>query len=222
MRFPEFTQTLSLEQYYEQSAENLKTAWQKLREADPALRIRDAAEQLGVSEAELLALACGGTATRLAADWAELIQSLPRLGRVLALTRNDHAVHEKHGRYIDPAAAGLAPDDALELRLFPERWRFGFAVAERGPGGERHGLQFFDAHGGAVHKVYLTAASHRGAYENLVERYAAPDQSPWREVTPRPEADSDSAGERRRAGAPEPAVWRDVLDALPPAEGEPA
>lgn len=186
MRHPEFAQTSSMNPYYEQIAENLKTAWVRLRQDNPLLRIRDAAAQLGVSELELLALSCGTTATRLAADWAELVRSLPRLGRVMALTRNDHAVHERHGRYGGECVPGAQPEDALELRLHPELWQFGFAVIESGRGGERHSLQFFNAHGAAVHKVYLTEASHHPGYETLVERYAAPDQSPWQEVLPEP------------------------------------
>lgn len=212
MRYPELAQTLSLEPHYEQIAENLKGAWQKLHEENPMLRIRDAAEQLGVSEAELLALSCGGTATRLSADWIWLIRALPKLGRVMALTRNDHAVHEHHGRYPGDSADGAGPEDALDLRLFPELWRFGYAVLESGRGGDRHSLQFFDAHGHAVHKVYLTEASHRPAYEILVERYAAPDQSPWQEVAPEP----FPASEPPEAGADPAAAqedWRRIQEA---------
>ncbi|EIC31534.1 MULTISPECIES: hemin-degrading factor [Methylomicrobium] len=179
-----------MEQYCKHSAEALRTAWQTLKDAEPALRIRDAAQRLGVSEAELLALGCGQTVTRLEAEWAELIRSLPRLERVMALTRNDLAVHEKHGRYVNEADGQAGTEDALDLRLVPERWRFGFAVIERGHGGERHSLQFFTADGEAAHKVYLTEASHAGNYENLVEHYTAPDQSPWQAVAS--EADAPS------------------------------
>lgn len=173
---------MTMEQYCENSAEALRAAWRTLKDAEPALRIREAARRLGVSEAELLALNCGQTATRLEADWAELIRRLPRLGRVMALTRNDLAVHEQHGRYANGADGQAGPDDALDLRLVPEHWRYGYSVVESGHGGERHSLQFFTADGEAAHKVYLTEASHAGAYENLVERHAAADQSPWQAV----------------------------------------
>ncbi len=46
----------------------LEIAWQKLREETPRLRIRDAAERLGVAEAELVAVDCGETVIRLRAD----------------------------------------------------------------------------------------------------------------------------------------------------------
>jgi putative hemin transport protein len=194
-----------MEQYCKHSAEALRTAWQTLKDAEPALRIRAAARRLGVSEAELLALGCGQTATRLEAEWAELVRSLPRLGRVMALTRNDLAVHEKHGRYVNEADGQAGTEDALDLRLVPERWRFGFAVIERGHGGERHSLQFFTAGGEAAHKVYLTEASHAGSYENLVEHYAAPDQSPWQAVASEaddPLAAGEDSDRQRIADAP--------------------
>jgi putative hemin transport protein len=195
---------MTMEQYCENSPEALRAAWRKLKDTEPALRIRDAAWRLGVSEVELLALDCGQTVTRLDAEWAELVRSLPRLGRVMALTRNDLAVHEKHGRYANEAYAQAKPEDAFELQLAPERWRFGFAAVERGHGGERRSLQFFTATGEAAHKVYLTEASRASAYENLVERYAAPDQS----------AGQDAASE---ADAPpasgEDGDWRRVADA---------
>ena len=69
----------------------------RLRGEKPALRIRDAAAALGVSEAELVAL----TAAPLANDWRALLNDMPSVGRVMCLTRNDHCVHERHGRFDD-------------------------------------------------------------------------------------------------------------------------
>ena len=45
--------------------EQLKEGWAALRAAEPKLRIRDAAQRLGVSEAELLATRTGQGVTRL-------------------------------------------------------------------------------------------------------------------------------------------------------------
>jgi putative hemin transport protein len=187
------------------SPPDLKSRWQALRTAEPDLRIRDAAGRLGVSEAELLALDCGGPVTRLAADWGELIQLLPRLGPVMALTRNDQAVHEKRGCYRNISIEGnqgLVLDENIDLRLFLNRWHSGFAVTEEIRGRLRRSLHFFDAAGTAVHKVYLEENSDAGAYEALVERYCSKDQAPVQDVTPTPAA----AGDR-----PDAAVDRDAL-----------
>lgn len=83
----------------ESTPEVLRDRWNTLREENPKLRIRDAAEQLGTSEAQLLALGSGETSTRLRGDWADLLLELHRLGPLMGLTRNDHAVHERHGGY---------------------------------------------------------------------------------------------------------------------------
>lgn len=192
-------QTLETSSRHDRSTpEALRAAWQALAEGQPKLRIRDAAQQLTVSEAQLLALDCGTRVTRLAADWAELVAALPKLGSVMALTRNDLAVHERHGRH----GPDQAPENRLELRLFPALWRFGFAVVESGHGGERHSLQFFDGTGSAVHKVYLTENSQRPAYESLVERYATADQSPRQVVESRaPQAQVAAEPGRYPAGA---------------------
>lgn len=134
----------------------LHTRWQTLRAAEPGLRIRDAADRLGVSEAELVATWQGDGVRRLQGPWGDLVERLPEIGEVMVLTRNDHAVHEKVGRFGNVSVrgpVGLVFNREVDLRLFLGRWAFGFAVAEEAQGETRHSLQFFDAAGTAVHKV---------------------------------------------------------------------
>ena len=107
---------------------DLAARWSRLRGEKPALRIRDAAATLGVSEAELVVLGVGQTATALAADWRALLADMPSVGRVMCLTRNEHCVHERHGRFEDVQVSGphglvLGPD--IDLRLFLGSWRHG-------------------------------------------------------------------------------------------------
>jgi putative hemin transport protein len=182
----------------------LASRWRAYRAEQPKVRIRDAARALGVSEAELVATGIGDTAVRLAAKpWGELIKALPALGRVMALTRNDHCVHERHGVYGGGEGgeismnghAGLVLGPDIDLRLFLRHWRFGFAVRERGAasekaGGERRSLQFFDAAGQAVHKVYATATTDMAAFDALEQRFAAADQSSALAVAPAPAAET--------------------------------
>lgn len=198
----------------DRSPARLEAAWQRLRETEPTLRIRDAAVRLGVAELELLSLHCGKSVTRLAGPWDELLHGLPRLGPVMALTRNEHAVHEKQGRYGKISlngSIGLVLNEDIDLRLFLDQWRHGHAVTEAGADGERRSLQFFDRYGHAVHKVYLTAESHAGHYADLVERHAVADQSPGqtvdakpRRVPDAPDAIVDRAGLARQ--------WRQLRD----------
>jgi putative hemin transport protein len=150
-----------------------------LKTAEPKLRIRDAAQRLGVSEMELLALNLENGASRIDGPWADVIKALPALGPVMALTRNEHAVHEKTGVYENIEASGphgLVLGAEIDLRLFLGQWKHGFAVNEETGGMVRRSLQFFDRHGGAVHKVYMNAKSDMTAYAALVERFRHPDQ----------------------------------------------
>ncbi len=139
-------------------------------DARPEMRPRDLADSLGVAEAQLLAARVGAGVTRIAADPDRLVPRLCDLGPVMALTRNDHVVHEKVGTYAnyhpgDHAAMVLT--EAVDLRIFPRHWVHGFAV-ETGSGADlRRSVQVFDAAGTAVHKVFLRPESDAAAWVNL-------------------------------------------------------
>jgi putative hemin transport protein len=159
------------------------------RSAGP-LRARDAALRLGVTEAALVACGATGAVTPLRPDWAALIGALPRAGRVMALTRNEHAVHERHGTYIDVSAGPghilvLGPD--IDLRLFPGRWAHAYAL-----GGERPCIQVFDRDGTAAHKVYATEETDRDGWAAIL-RDLAVDTAP-----PPPEAPAAPMTEAER------------------------
>lgn len=187
----------------EPPSETLKQTWTRFREENPKVRIRDAARELGVSEAELVATGCGGEndgaqAIRLTGPWPALIEQLPSLGRVMALTRNEHAVHERKGEYRKIEFFGptkmvgnvLGPD--IDLRLFLRRWHLSFAVREETPHGARESLQFFDQDGSAIHKIYLEPESNRDAFARLVAAHRAEDQQPGQSVIPAPPAPTDA------------------------------
>ncbi|XXF75378.1 ChuX/HutX family heme-like substrate-binding protein [Myxococcaceae bacterium GXIMD 01537] len=184
----------------------LRQRWLALREAQPKTRVRDAAEQLGVSEAELVASGVGTDVVRLDAHLDVILPLLESLGPVMALTRNAHAVHEKHGVYHNVELSGsraLVLDKDIDLRLFLSRWRFAFAVREARPEGVRRSLQFFDPSGTAVHKVFLEEGSNVEVFERLVADLASREQSdqlsllpPVPAATPRPDGDVDVAGLR--------------------------
>ncbi|HEX2616191.1 MAG TPA: ChuX/HutX family heme-like substrate-binding protein, partial [Flavobacteriales bacterium] len=77
----------------------LKQRWDDLVAQQPRMRIRNAAQALGVSEVELLATRIGDGVTRLRPAFKEILSGVPALGRVMALTRNDDVVHERKGEY---------------------------------------------------------------------------------------------------------------------------
>ncbi|MGB3831633.1 MAG: ChuX/HutX family heme-like substrate-binding protein [Mesorhizobium sp.] len=166
----------------------------RARSENPKMRERDLAAQLGVSEAEFLAAHCGEGVVRVEALANDLLTGLEAVGEVMALTRNDSAVHEKIGVY-DKVVTGehsaLALGENIDLRIFPKVWAHGFAVEKRDGDDIRRSLQFFDAAGEAVHKVHLRPGSNLYAYQKLVARLQSADQSPVISVAPAP-ADPDA------------------------------
>ena len=164
-----------------QSSATLATRWAELKEQNPHLRIRNAAEALGVSEAALLATQLNETVTLLEGDWKALLQEVKQLGKVMALTRNHGVVHERKGLYNNVSfqgPVGLVLDPDIDLRLFMQSWTWAFAVNEpQAKGPARKSIQFFSAKGEAIHKIYLTPFSDMAAFDALVEKYTAASQT---------------------------------------------
>lgn len=187
---------------------SLKEQYEAFKQDNPKVRIRDAAKQLGVSEAELVAVGSQNIALR--PEFEDILKAIPTLGYVMALTRNDHAVHERKGTYTKAGFnghVGLVVNPDIDLRLFMGPWRFGFAVLE----GERRSLQFFDQAGLALHKIYLTEQSDLAAYEALVSQFKADVQDGAIQTSPTdpagaetPDAEIDVAGFQH--------AWLDLKD----------
>lgn len=153
----------------------LNKQWEAFKAENPKVRIRDAARELGTTEAELIATTVGTTAIRLKDDFREILKTVESLGKVMALTRNDYCVHERKGVYHNVSFSGpmgLAVNPDIDLRLFMSVWSSAFAVDENG----RKSLQFFAKDGEAVHKIYLTDDSDENAYTALADAFKAEDQ----------------------------------------------
>ncbi|MEJ5051717.1 ChuX/HutX family heme-like substrate-binding protein [Chryseobacterium culicis] len=156
---------------------DLKEKWEALKAENPHVRIRNAAAQLAVSEAELLATSIGEGVTVLNPDFQGILTEAEQLGKVMALTRNDECVHERKGTYLNgdfssPHAQLFVGED-IDLRIFLNHWKFAFAVLE----GEKKSLQFFGKDGLALHKIYLTKDSNEAAFDAIVEKFKTEDQN---------------------------------------------
>ena len=187
-------------------------------------RHRDIAEELGMAEGELIAAHAGLSladgallgAVRLQADWPAIVAALEPLGEVMALTRNASCVHEKTGVYRKASHnnhVGLVLGGDIDLRVFYRHWAHGFAVREvnEGENAVQRSLQFFDAAGHAVHKIFLKPHSDLAAYDALVAHFADANQAVGIAVTAPvappaelPDAQIDVAGFR--------AAWADLRD----------
>lgn len=168
------------------SAEDIRS----LRALHPQMRERDFARIHSISEAQLVAAEVGRSAQRLRVDIETLLNGLTSVGEVMALTRNESAVHEKIGPYekvvIGPMASMVLGAE-IDLRIFPSRWAFGFAVEKTGENGDvRRSLQFFDAQGNAVHKVHARPATNLEAWAVLVGNLLHEEQTDTIAVTAAP------------------------------------
>ncbi|MCP4520692.1 MAG: hemin-degrading factor [Cytophagales bacterium] len=154
----------------------LKERWDALKAENPKLRIRNAAEELGVSEAELLVTLTGSSVTRLNPDFPAILGEVEKLGYVIALTRNDDVVHERKGVYQNASFgphASLFVGEDIDLRIFLMNWAHAFAVTEA----DRSSLQFFGKNGVAMHKIYLTEKSNSDVFAEIVSAFESDDQS---------------------------------------------
>lgn len=187
-------------------AATLTERWSTLRGEQPKLGIRDAARKLGVSEAELLATGIGNGVTRLQGEdleAREIMRAALDLGSVLALTRNENGVIERTGvaSKVKPAdvaektetdrdklqerearqrnvAGGYLGGD-IDLRFHFDKWKYAFAVVQPGADGgqPKRSLQFFDAHGAAIHKIYLKDAAGVPVFDKLAASFRHPSQA---------------------------------------------
>lgn len=164
---------------------------------DGKARQRDIAAKAGVSEGELVAAHVTlpdeapqppMRARRLAAAWPQIIEALEPVGDVMALTRNESCVHEKVGAYRNCSHGGpggkmgLVLGGAIDLRIFYERWAHGFAVEEDTEKGSQRSLQFFDAAGVAIHKIFMRPATDAMAWASLIAAFTEDRQRPGIEV----------------------------------------
>nr|WP_315243469.1 ChuX/HutX family heme-like substrate-binding protein [uncultured Albidiferax sp.] len=173
-------------------------------------RAKEAAESIGSSEGAAVAAHCGEhayppKAIALAGPWIDLLKALEPCGPLMGLTRNASTVHEKTGIYTKLSAMGpmgLALGEDIDLRLFFSQWHAGFAVTELAANPQNRpnvSLQFFDAHGLAVHKIFQRDATDRAAFEAVVQRFTAATSpavfTPAVPATaPQPDAAIDVAG----------------------------
>lgn len=167
----------------------------RLRASGSHLRARDMARTIGVPEVALVeAHRLQGTAVALrrpggVAGYGGLLNALTEVGEIMALTRNEACVSERHGVYAKPSFHGAMGQvlGEIDLRLFLRHWAYGYAVTEQTKSGERLSLQFFDGAGDAVHKIYATDGTDRELFDALITRHADPEALPALYAPPLPE-----------------------------------
>lgn len=153
------------------------------------MRERDLATQLGISEARFLEAFVGDHVDRIKPDLDVFFPMLNQAGEVMALSRNDNAVHEKTGVYEKFSAgkhASMVLGQDIDLRIFPKHWQHAYHVAKPlDDGSVQRSFQFFDAHGDAVHKVFAREATDLEKWNLIRERLHREDAGPaFKAATP--------------------------------------
>ena len=167
---------------------DIKLIWKTFKSINSNVRIRDAAKILGYSEAQLLSASCGETVIRLKVDWKNILSSIDGIGTVMVLTQNDSAISKNIGTYpiTNFRENGVTTiGEKIKLRLNVNNWRMAFAVEENNEETILRSFQFFDEHGTALHKVYLTKESNLQVYDDIVKIYKNEDQNPLQYVEKR-------------------------------------
>lgn len=171
---------------------SLAKAWEGIQKAKPGIRIREAAIELGVSEAELLATTIGTEAVRLSGDWQQFVKRLPELGKVMSLTRNGSCILEHKGPFQKVSTFGES-DRAMgtvigpiETRIFFKSWHVAFAVQQKKEDRTLTSLQVFDHEGHAITKIYLQEESDWDAFEKIAGDFESKDQLTVQLVRPYP------------------------------------
>ncbi len=142
----------------------------------------DRAAELGISEGELVSRQEAGTAVRLQMPAADIIRRMPDLGQVMVLTRNHACVHEKDGVFDHVELGkmmGVVLNYDIDLRIFLNHWVSGFAVSRTMDDGKvRRSLQFFDASGVAVFKLFARPETDMAAFDRLVADFTDANAEP--------------------------------------------
>jgi len=167
------------------------------REANPRGYLRNGAAELGVSELELLLASDAQTLVPLElSDLPALLADIAAWGELRTMSRNDHAVIEQNGRYENLQFFGKAMGQTvgeIDLRIFARHWAHALASTARGPRGDRGSVQFFDAHGVSIHKVFT---EDMPAFEAVCARWGQPQRRgelPAIEPVPQSSQQSDRA-----------------------------
>jgi len=174
-----------MNQHVKLSADDIRRA----RLDNPKIRERELAADLGISEAEFIAAWCGDTVTRISPDVETIMPRLEDIGEVMALTRNESAVHEKIGiydNYIHGSHVAMMLGENIDMRIFAGKWAHGFAVEKTDGETVRRSLQFFDGYGDAIHKVHARPDSKINLWQKLISDIRLSDQSAKIEITEKP------------------------------------
>ena len=155
---------------------NLKSKWKKFQQDNPKVRIRDAAYQMKVSEAELLSTEINETVSfLLIEDMTAFIKDVLKVDKIMLLIRSDYVVHEKtiktkNIRLEDNQIIDLDKNDCSILNFNMDAFEYVFFQKKMHSNRELKSFQFFDKVGRAILKIYLKGKD-LGLFDEIELKY---------------------------------------------------
>jgi ABC-type hemin transport system ATPase subunit/putative heme degradation protein len=156
----------------------LKEKYEAYKELHPHKQLAEIAFDLGVSEAALLMTQLGQGVTLLRPQAQDILQCLPSLGYITAITGSPCCQHERKSIYPSQADKTAHPAFVGEgIFLHPNLVKWSIILATDQTEDEYNSIQFFNTAGCALHKVYLTEKSDLRAYGELINKFKASVQT---------------------------------------------
>jgi putative hemin transport protein len=158
---------------------NLLAEWEKLKTQKPGIRIKEAADILHVAEAELLVTRCGENVKRLNHNPIAILNAISKVDEVMALTRNASVVIETSGKYPTFLLEDhwlIGNNDDFHIIFDTNIITHIFAVTDEFAGQTRNSIQFFDAAGRAIHKIYFDISAPQETYASITHAFLSPNQ----------------------------------------------
>lgn len=122
-----------------------------------------------------------------------MFERFPALGRIMSLTRNAHAVHERKGifEYLRIGEQmGLVLGKEIDLRLIFKNWVYAYSVTDVTETRTLRSFQFYDAYGEAVYKLYATEDTDLAVWQQVVQDFLDVHQDAGEEVLTHEPTDS--------------------------------
>ena len=139
----------------------LKQQWAELlqKPEHQKIRIKDAADILNVSEAELLSTNIGENTHFLKiSNWLQLFKEFAALGPMMYLVRNDYAVHEMTipiNNVQQETDVILLWNKKGHIKITEPCLKYAFYTSGMARGNKIYSIQIFDSDGTAILKIYL-------------------------------------------------------------------
>jgi len=148
--------------------------YQALKAKTPMLFPTEGAAALGVSEFELML--ASPHSQYIGDDCKSVLKQFENFGPLESIVRNELAVHEKTAPYHNLKLGekmGLALNvGGLDLRFFMWQWQHMLAVTDISLAKPSYSIQFYNAQGAAIEKVYLRTLSDENVsrWQDMIHR----------------------------------------------------